>query len=129
MQAFDYDMNSNDDVNVDHHHDVDVDVDHQDDVDVDVDHQDDVDPHLGDEGEPVLVHDRLHLLPLPDALRLPRVLYSSIVHISHYRHYQQRWYTAGIIFKSRAISDSIWRPCVQTNHLKILFAWTRSKRR
>ena len=68
----DYDMNSdpNDDVDVhlgdqDHHH---VDVD----VDVDDDHQYDVDPHLGDEGEPVLVHDRLHLLSLPDALRLPQ---------------------------------------------------------
>ena len=107
MQAFDYDMNSNDDVDVhlgeqSHHH---VDIDHHHDVDVDVDHQYDVDVHLGDEGEPVLVHDRLHLLPLPDALRLPRVLYSSIVHISHYRHYQ-RWCTAGIIIKSRAIKSA-----------------------
>ena len=68
MQAFDYDMNSNDDVDVhlgeqSHHH---VDIDHHHDVDVDV--------HLGDEGEPVLVHDRLHLLPLPDVLRLTQEL-------------------------------------------------------
>ena len=41
------------------------------------DPNDDVDVHLGDEGEPVLVHDRLHLLSLPDALRLPQELYSS----------------------------------------------------
>ena len=41
------------------------------DYDMNSDPNDDVDVHLGDEGEPVLVHDRLDLLPLPDALRLP----------------------------------------------------------
>ena len=114
----DYDMNSdpNDDVDVhlgdqDHHH---VDVD----VDVDDDHQYDVDPHLGDEGEPILVHDRLHLLSLPDASQLPRELYSSPEPSKAALCAHEPFEEWELIIKDKWFSDFV---CLDQNQKKVNF--------